>query len=243
MAIAFDAATTDGWGNVAASPRNITHAGGSGSNRVAFVAVCYSDKAGTPGNVSITGVTYGGAAMTAIIGPIQRQTGYVRVYGLIAPAAGSQTVAVSYTATTNDPIIAHVLTYTGVDQSTGWQNATSANNTNAGPLSVTVTSATGNLVLSFGALTESSAALTASGTQRANSTTTANGDPIRLGSEEYSGAASVSAQWTIGATAHWVNIGLDLIASGGAASRTLFYSPGLDGLSTAGPKQFNPSLG
>lgn len=41
----------------------------------------------------------------------------------------------------------------------------------------------------------------------------------------------------------WACASIALLDGGGGGGRTLFYGSGLDGLSTSGPKQFNPSLG
>src|SRR6185503_41943 len=124
MAIAFDAVSFGSKGmGTTANTLQISHAGGSGSSRIAICFVALSNRTGT--GHSVTGVTYDGVAMTSLGAPVVQSSGQAEGWYLIAPNTGTKNVIISYsTGTDNDPMLGHVVTYTGVDQTTGIQNYT-----------------------------------------------------------------------------------------------------------------------
>ena len=221
MAIAFDVITSDTTNYGSGSSRSYSHLGGSGTSRFVAVGTCNANKSSTGG--SVNSATYGGVSMSALGAAVTQAAGSARGFVLIAPSTGTQTVAIAYTSPTTPPATSQgmgslTVTYTGVDQSTGYQNYGTANATNSGPVTKTITSATGNLVVAFACLTESNAALTASTVTERLAGGVAhniNGDPQRLSHGEVAGGASVAATWTIGGAAHWVVLAFDLIADAG----------------------------
>lgn len=140
MAIAFDAATTS-----STTPFNHTC---TGTNLILFVAIGNS----TITAQSTTAVTYGGVAMTEIQSRQQLGNAQVKLWYLIAPATGSNSVAI--TGGTSS-MRASAVSFTGVAQTSpiGASNVGSANMTSTGPVklnvAVTTTQANSWLVGAF----------------------------------------------------------------------------------------------
>lgn len=131
-AIAFDAASS-ATGN---SSPSWSHTVAAGSNRVLIVGVSLRNNSGQ----TVTGVTYGGTALT-LIGAQNGGTNSVRVelWRLVAPAAGTATVAVTVAART----VGGAISLTGVDQTNPIEASQFANGSNLSP-SVTVTTVNNN---------------------------------------------------------------------------------------------------
>jgi poly(3-hydroxybutyrate) depolymerase len=112
----------------------------SGSNRYGIVEVGMYD-GGNP-----TSVTWGGIAMT-LLGSQDNpaDTAKVRIYGLVAPPTGSQTISITMN---NSPGSAMSISYNGVNQRT--PTGTAAGNTVAGSTatSSSVATASGDMVVS-----------------------------------------------------------------------------------------------
>jgi hypothetical protein len=104
MAIAFDAITNPSYGGSAGTSKTFSHTC-TGADRLLFVNVH------TDSNV-VTGVTYGGVAMTKIYG--QSTDFYNTVWALVAPATGANNVVISCSSSVN--IIPMAISYTGCDQ-------------------------------------------------------------------------------------------------------------------------------
>lgn len=117
MAVLHDVTTTILSASVAASPSNVNHNAGAGCGGVIVSVVI-------PLNTDVvTGVTYGGIAMTRaqFNSTSSTETGstyiYFLGYGKVPQAAGNQAVAISYTGTT-----AKSATCTTVKSSSGWKS-------------------------------------------------------------------------------------------------------------------------
>lgn len=106
-----------------------------GSDRGLFVPVCVND------NRTITSVTYNGVSMTAV------ETGSVsyRLYGIIAPATGTNNVGIAVSASGN--ITSVSTSVNGMDQATGWNGVQVSTTISQSDQGVTVTSAADDLVL------------------------------------------------------------------------------------------------
>lgn len=215
----FDAASFGTGNDGSDATITVSHPGGSGTNRAALVAVCWSERDGVGARIS--GVTYDGVAMSSLGVFVTQATGNVQVFALKAPNTGTKNVVVSVNPLNaiSDPIVVGVVTYTNVDQTTGWNGYATDHQVTAGPVQRSMVSQIGDLVVAIAALTESSSALTASNvTDRVNQTVTVNGNPIRMAIGEIAGAASVTPAWTVGGAAHWVAIGVNLIGASAAGT-------------------------
>jgi hypothetical protein len=132
MAIAYDN-STDGNGSGGVSSWTFSHTC-SGENRILFVGVI-SDVT----NDRITGVTYGGVAMTLVTKLLRSGDRYMYLYSLINPASGANNVVISANAST--VIVGGAISYTGARQTSqpvAYNQATSASGTSLS-LGVTIT--------------------------------------------------------------------------------------------------------
>lgn len=229
MAIAYETSTTPQATILVAAggTNNVTCAMGSGTDRVALVAVHWRDR----GN-NVTGVTINGTSMTAAGAQVTNGNDLdsARLFYLVSPTSGSQTVAVTYSAGEIDSL-AQVSCWvaSGVDQTTPISNYASNFGSGAGASivsSVTITSATNNLAAAFHSTWNTTAVITATPT---NYTERQDGDDASGCSAEFgdaAGAASVatSATWSNGAyTVSWVALGINVnaAAAGPAANDAL----------------------
>lgn len=114
-------------------PNNQAFTCGAGSNRILFVTF-----AGESLN-TISGITYGGVAMTRISNQLTASNRTSVVYYLVNPASGSNTIATSWSPGYFNPLLASAFTYNGVDTSNPF-GTTGSNGINSGTTwSVTVT--------------------------------------------------------------------------------------------------------
>jgi len=102
--IAFDAITNASYGGSGGTSKTFSHTC-TGTDRLLFVNVH------TDSNV-VTGVTYGGVAMTKIYG--QSTDFYNTVWALVAPATGANNVVISCSSSVN--IIPMAISYNGCNQ-------------------------------------------------------------------------------------------------------------------------------
>ena len=107
MAIAFDAVSVGLKSPSGTGPLVISHTC-TGSDRILFVG-CFA----TAGDV-VTGVTYGGVAMTLVAKHVAGSE-YEYLYYLIAPATGTNDISISWTGSTI--LRGHGVSYTGAKQS------------------------------------------------------------------------------------------------------------------------------
>jgi hypothetical protein len=203
MAVAHDAASTATGANV--TSLSWSHAGGTPT--AVGTGISWWDGESN----AITGVTYDGVAQT--VAAAATRAGFAdrcSIYGLGAPAAGTKTVAVTWGAGVYP--VAGAETVTGSDTSTVFSNTATADGSSTTP-SVTVTSATGELVL---AVMDARQTFTtdASQTERWNT----NQSGLRGAGMTEAGAASVVMNGTLGASDNWIFAGVSFKeAAAGAA--------------------------
>ena len=187
----------------------------AGSNRLMLVGVSLD-----PGNkgsksCSVRGITYNGTALTKVGTAINSNRSRVEIWGLIAPAAGTHNVVITFNRAVNSGAVAGIMTFTGVNQSTpfGTLAAASGSSRTAG---VSVSSATGEVIfgvidaktsrsLSQGALQTERWDLIAGDSHRTgkgDNHEDGRGDSHGAGSTQ-PGAATVTSSWTLGSPADW----------------------------------------
>lgn len=132
MAIAFDAATTP-VNNSNSTSLTFSHTC-TGSNRALFVAT------GLHTSDVVTGVTYGGVAMT-LMGKVTNGR-WVYIYGLLNPASGANDVVVTCSSAA-DFLGATAMSYTGVLQS-GLPDAVNTFTGNSTTITTSLTSVADN---------------------------------------------------------------------------------------------------
>lgn len=205
-AISHDATSTSQQVNV--TTPSYTHTRGAVcGNPVAVTTVTFQDS--TPGTIS--GVTYGGAAMTSLCGAGQGCTNNARqatgsnifssMWIYKNPSSGGATVQATFSESMNSVILS-TSTYCGVDQTTPTGTFTSATDSNS-PVTVNVTSAAGELVVDGVGGADVTYTVGAGQTERSNLQDAGNHDHM---SSDEPGAASVTMSWTQSASHYWATI-------------------------------------
>src|SRR5438128_3227617 len=128
--LATSAVSTDSSGLV-----TISFTVGTGANRLLIVG-------GTVDNFVITGVTYGGTALTQAVADTQKPTG--SIWYLVNPPSGTASVVV--TSTPSKGAIVGVISFNGVDQTTPIPTTAKNDNANGAtsPATVSITNANAN---------------------------------------------------------------------------------------------------
>jgi hypothetical protein len=218
MAVALDVAGSGTLFSATTSPVTYTGltTGGSLSNGAIVVMIMFQDSTGSP---TISGVTWGGQAMTAITGTAganSAATAQVALYGLVGITNfGAQNLVISFGAGNFDFVVC-ACSWTGVNQSggsTSFPNGNLATGTSTSP-AVTITSATGDAVMACVADAGSGGVSSTGNTQLF----TNNVSNINTGGQRAAGAASVSCTATLSASDTWVISGTDIAAAAAAAS-------------------------
>lgn len=209
MAVVHDAAST----SKVTSATSLTWSHTcTGSDRVLVVGALINL------NIAVTNVTYAGSGITSIQQVIGGG-GFCRSeqWGKIAPATGANNIVITVASATG--IVGGGESVTGADQGSGWQNGATASGVSTTP-SVSVTSATGNLVVDAmvnGVNTSDlpTATVGAGQTQRWNDQLT---NKIRGAGSTEPGAGSVTMSWSLSSSDTWGICGVDIIAAAGGAA-------------------------
>jgi hypothetical protein len=205
MAAAFDGEAVLSGRHASSSTWTISGKTTAGSDRVGIVRFL--------GNATLTGVTWGGTAMTSV-GSVARGSLFIYVYRIINPPTASSDIVVTFTAPNSGPYA--VTSYNGVDQTTPTSGVATNTGTGTTP-TVDVASATGNLVLD--AMDVANVISSAGAGQTAEFIDTAGGSE-RFGVSREAGASTVTMSWTVSSGA-WSTIGFSLnAASGGGGGGT-----------------------
>lgn len=116
MAIAHDADANSGDVNVPASPQAFNHSMGSVTNGVVFVGVTLWQNVAGAGVV--TGITYGGNAMTVAGTPQNTGAMVSALYYYVGPSSGTNSVSVSFNGGVGGILTfaAGAMSFSGVDQ-------------------------------------------------------------------------------------------------------------------------------
>ncbi len=189
-----------------ASVIDVTHTI-SGSNRYVFVQVVSTN--GFP--ASITSVVWDPTGVNQALSVVATRSlsTDVRnvVYGLVNPTAKTAIMRVTLSTTDSDGTFVAVSSFTGVDQTTPLGTPVTAASGSGSP-TVTVSAATGDLVVDFMATKETSGNKTAGSGQTEIWDGVGPPDADGAGSTK-PGAASVVMSWT-GVTEEWATIGVPL---------------------------------
>ncbi|HEX9636205.1 MAG TPA: hypothetical protein VGB99_01630, partial [Acidobacteriota bacterium] len=167
-----------------------SHTVGSSTNRILIVGTAHRD-----GTRTITGVTYGGAALTLIgeeVGPSTANR--VTLWYLIAPPEGTANVVVSVSS--KSKIVAGAVSYNNVHQTVPLGSFVSASGTSV-TASVAASSADRELVVDIVGANGDAKSLTAAAEQaeRWNVETGDAGGEINGGHSTKAGASSVTMSW------------------------------------------------
>lgn len=218
--IAFDAASNSGY-QAAASTYSWSHTC-TGSNRFLAVDVSLLSAGST-----VTGITYNGVALS-FIGAQSTVTSFGRVecWGLVAPASGTNTIAVTLSGSIASAGTA--VSYTGVNQSLPTEafNSAQATNVGAADATVTVTTVADNDWV-HAAIATSDAAITAGQTSR-NNVTGAGGSAADEDTGPVTPAGGQAMTYTgVGALATWAigGYGIRPTSASGLVGNLPWYVP------------------
>jgi hypothetical protein len=209
LAVSIDHVTTSvSSGNV--NSQTWSHTVGAVANRILIVGISFRD-----GNVSASGVTYGGTALTQINaqnGPGNQNR--TELWYLLAPPVGTASVVVSMTA--SKTIAAASISFGGVNQLTPLGVSACANNTGT-TASVSVVSTASQLVLDTVTANGDANSLTAGGAQAQQwnifSGTGDAGNARGGGSTQTAGALTTTMSWTLGVSKPWSICAIPLLGS------------------------------
>ncbi len=138
----------------------------------------------------------------------------IALFGLRNPTSGNKTFSTSWTTATGCTVFG--ISFTGVDQTSdaaAFKNVNSAHATSTAP-SVTITSATGDIVVAWFAHDNGSADFSS-----LNNTTLYNGSGVNDGAaNRAAGAASVAMSAVLTVSDFWAAIGVDVAAAGAGAA-------------------------
>lgn len=211
-----------------------SHTPGSGTNRLLLVGIGLgsSDVQGDAG--SVTGVTFGGTPMTLVNSATPPSGNGVKtyLYSLTNPGSAAANVVISATGVSPNSasIAAGATTFTGVNQSTPLGTSVIATSGGSTSTSVTVSSATGELVYAVGAWDEggSNQSITVSSGQ--TSLWEFDGtNYVSAGASTKPGAASVTSTFTAGDSQEngLVSVPIKPATGGGSTSATFTQTPAL----------------
>jgi hypothetical protein len=203
------------------------HTCGSSPTLALFVGVGVSSEDSTDSKYTVT-VTYNGVSMTSLglVHTNDSTAGFVQLFALLNPATSGNTVDVhvAWSAGPADNLYVEggSVSFTGVNQTTGWQNVNSNYGYSTSP-SVSITSSSGDMVID--AVANGSAISTSNQTLRWNDNFTSNGAGGNAAQSTAAGATSVSMGYSV-ASDYWGIIGADVIAAGAAFQPDEdFFSP------------------
>ena len=175
--------------------RTWSHPVSSGNNRILIVGIALADNSQT-----VSSITYGGVALTRITTSVARNT--VDLWRLVAPTVGTANIVANWTG--NKDMAGWSGTFTNVDQTNPIGNSQIANGNNGTP-TVTVSAASGDLVVDMLSANGDAGTVTIGGGQTlicSGQTGTGTGDCRGFSSYE-AGAASVTMSWSQTANKDW----------------------------------------
>ncbi|HXI69413.1 MAG TPA: immunoglobulin domain-containing protein [Verrucomicrobiae bacterium] len=179
-----------------------SHTVGTNANRMLMVATSHRN-----GNNSVTGVTYGGVALTKIGSTnAPSNVNSCSLWQLLAPPSGTAPVVVNVSGGAQD-IVAGATSFAGVNQSTplGAFAASADKDNQSGPTTVAAAANPGDLVMAVLIANASAVSATNASGQAAlwNLKTGTGGSDIIGASGIATGGTNVSLTWKLGAGAPW----------------------------------------
>ncbi len=211
----------------ATSTITLNHAVGTGSNRLLIVAVAIERD-----DERVTTVTYAGQAMTFVGTSVDPgQTSRVEVWRLIAPATGTNTVSVTLNAAAATVVAA--ISFANVDQTNPIAASQFASGDNVSTASVTVASATGQVVLAAIAANDAVDSVTAGAGQAASWNVINAADVIGAGSTKAASATTTTMSYTLQSPEKWTMAAIAIRPSSAAITVTNTNDSGAGSLRAA----------
>lgn len=200
MALAYD--TSGSVGGTGTGPFTFSLSP-SGSDRVMIAGVVYYHI-----NAVVSAITFNSVSLTEVPGSAYDPGGdyHIRWYYLIAPATSSNTFSITFSGTGVYDAGIVVYTFTGAQQVTPYGTTVNGTATSTTP-SVTVSSATDEIVVDALIITHSGTLSVGAGqTERANAITSTG--YTKYGGSTEGGAASTTMSWSNSTSQFWALSGL-----------------------------------
>ncbi|MEA2336365.1 MAG: large repetitive protein, partial [Thermoanaerobaculia bacterium] len=197
-----------------------SHTTTTAANRYIVAQVAIQLAGGTSGtNVTVSGVTYGGTPMTFLGGSTRTTTVRVELWGLVAPASGTNTMAVTVanTGNRNLSVTAGAQSFSGVDQNVSVGTAVGANGSSTVASTTTTNTAYDYVVDVVGF--SGNTTLTTGLSQDSRWTTNTTGPNFASGSSGARGYTNTTMAWTT-TSANWAIEAIPLKQVGVAISKT-----------------------
>ena len=209
----------------AGETENVAFDAGTGAGRVLIVCVIWQNR-----GQDVTGVTYNSVAMTSVAAKVDETILSGHVFRLANPASGSNTIAVTMASNGISDSFGAIAAWVAntVDGTTPVDGFQSGTGTGTGANivsqpSAAITSAVGDRIVVFNAITSDTATRSATPTNYTERQDSNDGASFSVEFGDADGAASVSpsATWNSvgGESIHWISLGFNVNASG-AAGRT-----------------------
>ena len=165
---------------------------------------------------TITGVTYNAAPMTVVPSSSATNGGHtVAIYGLVAPATGTNTVVVSANGTMTD-LGAGAVSFTGAHQTTPFGTANTATGSSTTP-SVNVSSAADEIVMDTVNIIHNGT-LTVDGSQTQRWNAISGSGFIKYGGSTETGSATTTMSWGNSTSQAWAIAAVPVKPSTGGAT-------------------------
>jgi len=198
MAIVLD--NSDGTHSITTSSTSFAYTC-TGSNLLLLVTVGVDDS----GTVDVSSITYNGVGLTNANanGNYNLQNKHSRIWYLINPATGSNTLAITLTGDPSDIAVIGVISLTGVHQTTPIDVAGGTTNANGTSLTKSLTAAATD-EWQVSVVTEDTEALTASTNQTTRFTNTDSSfSRIAGGAKALAGSGSQAVVWTVASAVNY----------------------------------------
>jgi len=203
------------------------HTVNAGSDRILMVGTGFNNNLG---GMVVTGITYGGVALTFVGGIENGNDSRAEVWHLLAPVVGTANVIVTYgngAPASNTGFVAGAASFFGVDQATPLGSVGTAMATDM-LATVTIASAVGEVVFDTAGSEDSGGLMTPGAGQSAlwNTVGGSGSRQEQCGGSTKAGAVSVTMEWALVVVEDWALVAVAMLpappapASGGGSPPT-----------------------
>jgi len=177
----------------------------SGTERLMLVGISFD-----PNNDEVvSSVTYNGSALSKEGHAVWSNDARAEIWSLVAPDTGTHDVVITFSADLSFGAVAGVQTFNGVDQVSPLGTPVPASDFSAGPATVDVSSAAGQLVFDTVACETCTSLSFGAGQTEQWNLLHAGGFVMGAASTE-PGAATVTMSWMLGSTDYWAIVAVPI---------------------------------
>lgn len=182
------------------------------ANRVMIGIVGFTAVQASMGTVTVTWDVDGTPqALTQIVAVNTGAFGSIYLFGLKSPTSGDLNYTVTWTGGNTVDVSLGAIVFSGCDQTTGWNNASSDTGTGTSAASA-VTTTSGDAAVA-GHINQNATSTTINAGTSAYTETNMNGN--YAGAYALAAGASTNISWTLGSSVAWANAKVNVIQLGG----------------------------